>query len=66
MEFRQCFDEQNFGLELRTAMLNLAARVPIQDVQASSSPPSWSRRRAGETWPKCSTRSPPSFGSDSG
>ena len=32
-EFRQCFDEQNFGLELRTAMLNLAARVPIQDVK---------------------------------
>jgi tight adherence protein B len=33
VEFRQCFDEQNFGLELRTAMLNLAARVPIQDVK---------------------------------
>ena len=32
-EFRQCFDEQNFGLELRSAMLNLAARVPIQDVR---------------------------------
>ena len=32
-EFRQCFEEQNFGLELRTAMLNLAARVPIQDVR---------------------------------
>jgi tight adherence protein B len=32
-EFRICFDEQNFGVELRTAMLNLATRVPIQDVR---------------------------------
>ncbi len=32
-EFRQCFDEQNFGLELRTAMLNLTARMPIQDMR---------------------------------
>jgi tight adherence protein B len=32
-EFRQCFDEQNFGLELKAAMLNLVARVPIQDVR---------------------------------
>jgi tight adherence protein B len=32
-EFRICFDEQNYGLELRTAMENLAHRVPIQDVQ---------------------------------
>jgi tight adherence protein B len=32
-EFRQCFDEQNFGLDLRTAMSNLAARVPTQDVR---------------------------------
>ncbi len=32
-EFKQCFEEQNFGLELRTAMMNLAARVPIQDVR---------------------------------
>lgn len=32
-EFRICFDEQNYGLELRTAMENLANRVPIQDVQ---------------------------------
>ena len=31
-EFRKCFDEQNFGLELRESMLNLAARVPIHDV----------------------------------
>jgi len=32
-EFRICFDEQNFGLELRTAMSNLVARVPIQDLR---------------------------------
>jgi tight adherence protein B len=32
-ELRQCFDEQNFGLDLRTAFLNLAARVPIHEVR---------------------------------
>lgn len=32
-EFRICFDEQNYGLELRTAMDNLTGRVPIQDVR---------------------------------
>ena len=32
-EFRICFDEQNFGVEFRIAMLNLATRVPIQDVR---------------------------------
>jgi tight adherence protein B len=32
-EFRQCFEEQNFGLELRAAMLNLVERVPVQDVR---------------------------------
>jgi tight adherence protein B len=32
-EFRKCFDEQNFGLELRTAMMNLAVRVPVDDVR---------------------------------
>ena len=32
-EFKKCFDEQNFGLELRTAMQNLAGRVPIDDVR---------------------------------
>lgn len=32
-EFRQCFEEMNFGLELRTAMVNLMARMPIQDVK---------------------------------
>jgi len=32
-EFRIAFDEQNYGLELRTALDNLSARVPIQDVR---------------------------------
>jgi tight adherence protein B len=32
-EFRKLFDEQNFGLDLRTAMMNLATRVPLQDVR---------------------------------
>jgi tight adherence protein B len=32
-EFRICFDEQNYGLELRTAMNNLVARVPLQDLR---------------------------------
>jgi tight adherence protein B len=32
-EFRICFDEQNYGLELKTAMENLIARVPLQDLR---------------------------------
>jgi tight adherence protein B len=32
-EFRICFDEQNYGLELRTALTNLAVRVPLQDLK---------------------------------
>jgi len=32
-EFRICFDEQNYGLELKTAMNNLAARIPLQDLK---------------------------------
>jgi tight adherence protein B len=32
-EFRKLFDEQNYGVDLRTAMLNLAARVPVHDVR---------------------------------
>jgi tight adherence protein B len=32
-EFRTCFDEQNFGLELRAAMENLITRVPLQDLR---------------------------------
>ena len=32
-EFRKLFDEQNFGIDLRTAMTNLATRVPVQDLR---------------------------------
>jgi tight adherence protein B len=32
-EFKICFDEQNYGLDLRTAMDNLLARVPLQDLR---------------------------------
>ncbi len=31
-EFRRVFEEQNFGLPLREALVNLAHRVPLQDV----------------------------------
>jgi tight adherence protein B len=32
-EFRLCFDEQNYGLELRDALENLSARMPVPDVR---------------------------------
>lgn len=32
-EFRVCYDEQNYGLDLRTAMENLSIRIPMQDVR---------------------------------
>lgn len=32
-EFRKAFDEQNFGLELRTALNNLTTRFPLQDLR---------------------------------
>jgi len=32
-EMRICYDEQNYGLELRTAMDNLVTRVPLQDLR---------------------------------
>jgi tight adherence protein B len=35
-EFRICFEEQNYGLELRTAMDNLTIRVPLQDLKIVS------------------------------
>jgi tight adherence protein B len=35
-EFRTCFEEQNYGLELRTAMENLVTRVPLQDLRIVS------------------------------
>lgn len=33
MEFRKCFDEQTFGLDLRAALEGLTERVPIQSVR---------------------------------
>jgi tight adherence protein B len=35
-EFRLCFEEQNFGIDLRTAMDNLIERIPLQDVRMIS------------------------------
>ena len=35
-EVRICFDEQNYGLELKTAMDNLTTRVPLQDLKIVS------------------------------
>lgn len=32
-EFKACFEEQNYGLEMRTAMDNLINRVPLQDLR---------------------------------
>ncbi len=32
-EFRACFEEQNFGLELRVALENLTSRIPLQDLK---------------------------------
>jgi tight adherence protein B len=32
-EFRLAFDEQNFGLDMRTALENLIKRVPLQDLK---------------------------------
>jgi len=32
-EFKACFEEQNYGLEMKTAFDNMIARVPIQDLK---------------------------------
>jgi tight adherence protein B len=32
-EFKACFEEQNYGLELSTALDNLIVRVPLQDLK---------------------------------
>jgi tight adherence protein B len=32
-EFKTCFDEQNYGLELRAALENLTGRIPLQDLK---------------------------------
>jgi len=28
---RKCFEEQNFGIDLRTSLTNLTKRIPVQD-----------------------------------
>ena len=30
-EMRKCFEEQNYGIDLRTTLINLTKRVPVQD-----------------------------------
>jgi len=32
-EMRKCFEEQNYGIDLRTALVNLTVRAPIQDLR---------------------------------
>jgi tight adherence protein B len=32
-EIRKCFEEQNYGVDLRTALTNLVTRAPIQDLR---------------------------------
>jgi tight adherence protein B len=32
-EIRKCFEEQNYGVDLRTAFMNLTERAPIQDLR---------------------------------
>jgi tight adherence protein B len=32
-EFKICFEEQNYGLELKTALDNLVTRIPLQDLR---------------------------------
>ncbi|MGB7266988.1 MAG: type II secretion system F family protein, partial [Terracidiphilus sp.] len=35
-EFKICFEEQNYGLEMNTALDNLTNRVPLQDMKITS------------------------------
>jgi tight adherence protein B len=35
-EFKTCFEEQNYGLELKAALDNLTTRVPLQDLRIVS------------------------------
>jgi tight adherence protein B len=30
-EVRKCFEEQNYGIDMRTSLVNLTVRVPVQD-----------------------------------
>ncbi|MGA9669784.1 MAG: type II secretion system F family protein [Terracidiphilus sp.] len=33
VEFKSCFEEQNYGLEVKTALDNMVQRVPLQDLR---------------------------------
>ena len=35
-EFKICFEEQNYGLEMKTALENMLARVPLQDLKITA------------------------------
>jgi tight adherence protein B len=35
-EFKVCFEEQNYGLEMNAALENLLARVPLQDLKITA------------------------------
>ena len=35
-EFKICFEEQNYGLEMKTALENLLVRIPLQDMKITS------------------------------
>lgn len=35
-EFKVCFDEQNYGLELKAALDNMVTRIPLQDLRIVS------------------------------
>ena len=36
MEFKTCFEEQNYGLEMKAAIGNLVDRVPLQDLRITA------------------------------
>jgi tight adherence protein B len=36
VEFRACFDEQNYGLELKAALDNMLHRMPLQDLKITA------------------------------
>ena len=35
-EFKICFEEQNYGLEMKTALENLLVRIPLQDLKITA------------------------------
>jgi len=61
-EFRACFDEQNYGLELKTALDNLINRVPLQDLRIFATA-IIIQKESGETLPRFWTRPRTSSGS---